>query len=70
MSDIFGNLFEQVSQLGAVVQRYQVAIQNAPSGLPIQDLQNTCNSYAQSHTPCLKLTSVINLANYLILLVK
>lgn len=36
--------FYQVSQLGAVVHKYQTAAQNASSGLSAQDLQTTCNS--------------------------
>ena len=34
----------KVSQLGAVVHKYQAASQNASSGLSTQDLQNTCSS--------------------------
>ncbi|KAG1363606.1 hypothetical protein COCNU_11G004330 [Cocos nucifera] len=37
-------LIPQVSQLGAAVQRYQNAAQNASAGLSTQELQNTCNS--------------------------
>ncbi|CAL9770652.1 unnamed protein product [Musa acuminata subsp. burmannicoides] len=39
-------IIPQVSQLGAMVQRYQAAAQNA--SLPTQDLQNTCNSFVAS----------------------
>ncbi|WOL02365.1 transcriptional corepressor SEUSS-like isoform X2 [Canna indica] len=41
-------IIPQVSQLGAVVQRYQAASQNAPSGLSTQDMQSTCNSFVAS----------------------
>ncbi|OAY83263.1 Transcriptional corepressor SEUSS [Ananas comosus] len=41
-------LIPQVSQLGAVVQKYQNAAQNASPGLFSQDLQNTCNSFVAS----------------------
>lgn len=41
-------IIPQVSQLGSVVQKYQTASQNSPSGLSLQDLQNTCNSFVAS----------------------
>nr|WDA53387.1 transcriptional corepressor seuss [Erycina pusilla] len=41
-------IIPQVSQLGNVVQKYQTASQNAASGLSLQDLQNTCNSFVAS----------------------
>ncbi|ONK73263.1 uncharacterized protein A4U43_C04F29120 [Asparagus officinalis] len=41
-------IIPQVSQLGAVVQKYQNAVQNASSGLSTQDLQNSCNSFVAS----------------------
>ncbi|KAK8960822.1 Transcriptional corepressor SEUSS [Platanthera guangdongensis] len=40
-------IIPQVSQLGSVVQKYQTASQNS-SGLSLQDLQNTCNSFVAS----------------------
>ncbi|PKU70913.1 transcriptional corepressor SEUSS [Dendrobium catenatum] len=41
-------IIPQVSQLGTVVQKYQTASQNSSSGLSLQDLQNTCNSFVAS----------------------
>ncbi|XP_047091729.1 transcriptional corepressor SEUSS-like [Lolium rigidum] len=38
------SIIPQVSQLGAVVQKYQAAAQN-PTSLSTQDLQNNCNSF-------------------------
>ncbi|ONK56556.1 uncharacterized protein A4U43_C10F10020 [Asparagus officinalis] len=38
----------QVSQLGAVVQKYQNAVQNASFGLSSQELQNSCNCFVAS----------------------
>ncbi|KAJ3678069.1 hypothetical protein LUZ60_001872 [Juncus effusus] len=41
-------LIPHVSQLGAVLQKYQNATQSATSSLSQQDLQNTCNSFVGS----------------------
>jgi hypothetical protein len=37
------SIIPQVSQLGAVVQKYQSAVQNS-TNLSTQDMQNNCNS--------------------------
>ncbi|KAG1369973.1 transcriptional corepressor SEUSS [Cocos nucifera] len=41
-------IIPQVGQLGAVVQKYQAAVQNTSSGLSTQDLQSSCNSFVAS----------------------
>lgn len=41
-------IIPQVSQLGAVVQKYQNAAQSTTSALSSQDLQNSCNSFVAS----------------------
>ncbi|KAM0939834.1 putative LIM-domain binding protein/SEUSS [Dioscorea sansibarensis] len=41
-------IIPQVSQLGAVVQKYHSATQNASSSLSAQELQNSCNSFVAS----------------------
>ncbi|KAA8538330.1 hypothetical protein F0562_027847 [Nyssa sinensis] len=41
-------LIPQVSQLGAVAQKYQAATQNASSNLSVPDLQNNCNMFVAS----------------------
>eukprot|EP00262_Sarcandra_glabra_P009356 TRINITY_DN235_c0_g2_i1.p1 TRINITY_DN235_c0_g2~~TRINITY_DN235_c0_g2_i1.p1 ORF type:complete len:892 (+),score=172.87 TRINITY_DN235_c0_g2_i1:310-2985(+) len=41
-------IIPQVSQLGAVSQKYQAAAQNASSDLSVQDLQNNCNLFVAS----------------------
>ncbi|KAG9457284.1 hypothetical protein H6P81_001792 [Aristolochia fimbriata] len=41
-------IIPQVSQLGAVAQKYQAATQNANSNLSAQDLQSNCNMFVAS----------------------
>ncbi|XP_058097338.1 transcriptional corepressor SEUSS [Magnolia sinica] len=41
-------IIPQVSQLGAVAQKYQAATQNASSNLSAQDLQTNCNMFVAS----------------------
>ncbi|KAJ0976810.1 hypothetical protein J5N97_012284 [Dioscorea zingiberensis] len=41
-------IIPQVSHLGAVVQKYHSATQNASSSLSAQELQNSCNSFVAS----------------------
>ncbi|KAG0501745.1 hypothetical protein HPP92_001817 [Vanilla planifolia] len=41
-------IIPQVGHLGAVVQKYQTTSQSSSSGLSVQDLQNTCNSFVAS----------------------